>query len=178
MQLPLFEYSQFVSTLTSGYPEIIWYVPSLVLAILALTAFIDARTARVPTMPLLFVLVASFLALAFFAGWVPAFERAYPVVLPVIILCFINVACVKFTKHDAFGMGDVKWTAVAAFAFGLWPVFWAWVIGAWLALIWLGFRRIIKRLGSQNYQGYLYVHFVPFLFLGLCLALLFNLQTL
>lgn len=167
--------------LTADYPAAVWYVPSLVLVVLAITAVVDARTGRVPTLPLILALIGAVFSLVFFGGWMVAFERAYPVLIPVVILWSINSACVKLTRHDAFGMGDIKWSIVAAFTFGAWPLFWTWIIGAWFALMWLfvrwGVRKVSTCLGSDHYQGHAYVHFVPFLFLGLCVALLLRLQA-
>lgn len=60
--------------------------------------------------------------------------------------------------HDALGMGDAKWSALAALAFGLTPVLWAWALASWLGLLWL---LVIRR----NLRARLF--FAPFLFLAL-----------
>ncbi len=176
------DFTQFYFNLISKFPDTLWYVPVIVFAVLIGTAIWDACTGRVPTWPLLLTLVCAFAGLVTVSGFSAALTHSYPVLLPVVILCLLNALCVKMTGHDAFGMGDVKWTVLATFAFGLWPVFWAWVLGSWLALAWLGVCRLARRfltcLGSSTYQGHVYVHFVPFLLLGLCFSLLFSLQSL
>lgn len=181
IKLPSVDITQFFVSLNGDYPPSLWFVPILVLAILAVTSIVDAFTGRVPTVPLVVALLGPLLAVALVHGWMPTLERAVLALIPVLTLCLFNFICVQITRHDAFGMGDVKWTAVAAFSFGVGIVFWSWVIGAWVALIWLGLRRIarlfIPSLASEHYEGHAYVHFVPFLLVGLLLSLLFGLQA-
>lgn len=63
--------------------------------------------------------------------------------------------------HDALGMGDAKWSALAALAFGLIPVLWAWALAAWFGLLWL---LVVRR----NLRARLY--FAPFLFIALLMV--------
>ena len=184
MRFPDFQvpdYEQLMLILRAEYPAIVWYVPSLVLCVLAIAAFVDARTGRVPSMLLIFGMIGAVISYTFFSSWGEGFERFYLALIPVFILCLINYVCVQVMRHDAFGMGDVQWTGLAAFAFGPWPLFWTWVGGACLALIWLGLKRALSKVitifDSDYYEGHEYVHFVPFLFITLCAALFFGLQA-
>jgi len=151
------------------------FLTFFVLFILAIIAIVDAKTGKVPFVPLVFLFVISFVFLAVFADISLAIERIYIAILPSVILYVLNLLCVKITKHDAFGMGDIKFTFVIAFIFGLSPAIWSWFIGSWIAVLWIFIRKIIKRSSKDKYQGHIYVHFVPFLFFGLCLSLFFNL---
>ncbi len=73
----------------------------------------------------------------------------------------LNEGWYRWKKHEALGMGDAKWSAVAVLGFGLLPVLWCWGLGAILALLWLGWRRWQGHPARQ-------VYFAPFL----CIALL------
>lgn len=182
LSLPQPSLELFQDSLLSVFPTEWWGVPAAVLAALGIAAFIDARTGRVPLILLFATLIGTMGAYALMKGWMGVLEHSPELLIPAAILWIINAVTVKLFHHDAFGMGDIVWSAPAAFTFGMWPVFWAWVLGACFAILWLGVQRSFEalrtRLGSSSYAGHAYVHFVPFLFIGLCLALLFGLQTL
>lgn len=154
----------------TGYPLTLWYVPLILLSILGFASFADARTGRVPNLPLLFGFLFAVAAMAWGAGWHSAGLRLLYAVAAVVGLRVINEAYHRFMGHDAFGFGDAKWTGLAVAGFGFAPVCWAWAIGAWLGLIWMGLRVIWRKI-RPTYAGHAYVHFAPFLFLGLVAAL-------
>jgi prepilin signal peptidase PulO-like enzyme (type II secretory pathway) len=131
----------------------------LSLTVLLLTALWDAKYGVLPDTPLALT------------GWLVLAARLTQEGLPVItdltliamlatILYGANELFYRLSGRDGFGMGDVKWTMLAALAFGITPALWAWLIGAWWALGWMGARRM---LGHPTPH----VHFGPFLFLGL-----------
>jgi prepilin signal peptidase PulO-like enzyme (type II secretory pathway) len=164
--------AEVVKILTAGYPPQVWYVPSILLFILAVTSLVDARTGRVPDLPIIVGVMGGIGCLAWFFGWLPAGERLLYAIAAVLGLKFVNNFYYKLFKQDAFGFGDAKWTGLAVVAFGIVPVLWAWAVGAWLGLMWMALRwgcRWIAR--AQGQAGY--VHFAPFLLLGL-LATLFK----
>lgn len=70
----------------------------------------------------------------------------------------LNAVWRLWRGYDALGMGDAKWSALAALAFGLVPVLWAWALASWLGLLWL---LVIRR----NLRARLF--FAPFLFVAL-----------
>jgi len=162
--------SDIIKILTADYPPAVWYVPSLVLVVLALTALYDARTGRVPDLPIALGFLGAICSLAWAADWFVAGERFLYALAAVIVLRLANNLYFKLFHRDAFGFGDAKWTGLAVAGFGIIPVCWAWGIGAWLALIWLGLRRVIAALRTA-YDGEVYVHFAPFLLLGLVASL-------
>jgi prepilin signal peptidase PulO-like enzyme (type II secretory pathway) len=94
-----------------------------------------------------------------------------------IVLWGANQLYYMAVKRDAFGMGDAKWTALAVAAFGFKPALWAWVIGAWLGLGWMAVkkihsfaRKLVAAQASEENSGD-YIHFAPFLFVGLLAGL-------
>lgn len=153
-----------------GYPPPLVFVPFLVLLFLAAAAFVDARTGKVPDALIGSGLLLSVASLAWGSGWFIGGERLLYVVASIYALKLINNLYYRLFNHDAFGFGDAKWTGLAVAGFGLAPVCWAWIVGAWLALFWMGLRSLWLKV-HQTYGGHSYVHFVPFLFSGLCLAL-------
>jgi len=159
-----------VRILTAGYPDPIWYVPTLVLLVLAYVSFVDARTGRVPDLPVALGLIGSLCSLAWYAGWFVAGERLLLVLAVIVALRLVNVIYFRFFNKDALGFGDAKWTGLAVAAFDVAPVAWGWGVAAWLALIWLGLGRVVHVFRS-TYNGKVYVHFAPFLCLGLIVAL-------
>ncbi len=155
----------------TGYPSTLWYVPLFLLVLLGFVSFVDARTGRVPDLPLLLGGLVAVAVLAWGAGWASAGLRLLYVVGAVVSLRLLNEGYYRLFGHDAFGFGDAKWTGLAVAGFGLAPVCWAWVFGAWLGVIWLGLRVVWRKV-RPTYAGQAYVHFAPFLFLGLVVALL------
>lgn len=153
-----------------GFSPVFGFIPFLVLFFLAVASIADARTGRVPDSVIAVGLFITIASLAWGSGWLLAGERVVYIVAAVLALRLVNYVYFYFCNHDAFGFGDAKWTGLAVAGFGFVPVCWAWVIGAWLALIWMGCRWLWRNV-SPTYGGHVYVHFAPFLFLGLILAL-------
>lgn len=133
------------------------------IAVLALlyTAVVDARTGLVPPVPL------AIASLALMAGLVlNGSERAFTA--PLYALAFyagvflINEVHYRLTQRDALGLGDAHWSLVSVLAFGVPATLMAWGAGAWLGLLWLGMRKLVRKPAGQ-------VYFVPFLFIALLL---------
>lgn len=163
-----FDLSTLFSFLSLRPPHGAWYYTGLLLSLLGLAALIDARRGRVPDSLVLPALAAAILLSAFYEGWLLAGVRMATAAAAFFVLKSLNGAYFMLTNRDAFGMGDAKWTAAAVAGFGLESAFWAWVFGAWLGLAWFALRFVIgflfPRLAARGY-----VHFVPFLFIGLLL---------
>jgi prepilin signal peptidase PulO-like enzyme (type II secretory pathway) len=144
--------------------------------VLAVTAVIDARTGRVPDRWLMVGAAFGFLCLLEGANVMSAgyglftfrtvTQRLLSCVLLGAGLWSINEIYRFIRHHDALGMGDAKWSMLAAMVFGAWPVVFAWFVGAWLALGWLFAKRKLKLRHDR-------VYFVPFLLLGLLIVKLF-----
>lgn len=162
---------------TSLPPEA-WWVALPVLLILGAAALMDAMSGKVPdhyTLTGILLLTAMH---GIYTGW-DAASLQFALALGIIMLLWlINQGLVKIWKRDAFGMGDAKWSALAALAFGWEAVVIAWVIGSWLALLWMMIRRIkVSPVATGSISksapamaGVVsgnYVHFAPFLLLGL-----------
>lgn len=132
-------------------------------ALLALlyTAVVDARTGLVPPLPLA---VAGLLLMAGLI--IDNSSRDYAAPLHAILfycgVFAVNEAHYRLTGRDALGLGDAHWSLVAVLAYGMPVTLMAWGVGAWLAIIWLGLRRLIGEPSGQ-------VYFVPFLFVALIL---------
>lgn len=152
--------------LRTGFPPSVWCIPFFVLAMLAIASFHDARTGRVPDVVLGVGGFVALAGLAWGAGWMVAGARLVMALGSVVVLYMANNLYYRLNGHDAFGFGDAKWTGLAVAGFGWQPACWAWVWGAWLALLWLALRWLWRKV-SPTYGGHFYVHFAPFLFLGL-----------
>jgi len=162
--------AEIIRILTAEYPVAVWFVPSIVLLILLFVSFVDARTGRLPDLPMAVGAVGAVFALAWYAGWLVAGERLLLAIAAVAVVRLANGLYFRLFHRDALGFGDAKWTGLAVIAFGVAPVAWGWVIGAWLGLIWLGVSALVSRFRSTN-NGEVYLHFAPFLVLGLIVAL-------
>ncbi len=139
------------------------WIALLVWAILAGTAYVDARSGRVPNKPL--VAGALFVSVCYLFIGPPELllEQIAWALLCGFVIWAINAIWYSLRKHDALGMGDAKWSMLAALGFGVEPVFWAWVVAAWLALGWIAITRL-RRLSIKR------VFFAPFLLAGLALV--------
>lgn len=146
------------------------FLPYAILGILGLAALVDAFTGRVPNSLVLIGVSSVIFLSASYEGWTRAGGRLFVAFLAFTLLKTINRVYISLCRRDAFGMGDAKWTALAAMAFGLPNVFWAWVIGAWLGLVWMLLRRLVGYV-FPLFRSYGYIHFAPFLFAGLVLRL-------
>ncbi|MGB4102200.1 MAG: hypothetical protein WBK91_09895 [Alphaproteobacteria bacterium] len=132
----------------------------LVWAVLAGTAYVDARRGRVPDLPLLGGALAVSVAMLWVQPPQMLLERGALALAVGGAIWGGNELWYRWRGQDALGMGDAKWSMLAVLAFGMMPVLWAWAIGAWLALGWMAALRLMKRKIRR-------VYFAPFL----CVAL-------
>ena len=140
-------------------PPAAWFA----VAALLFTAVYDARTGLVPPVPLALAALALMMSLID-GGATRAASAPFCALLIYIGVWAVNELHYHFMGHDALGLGDAHWSLVAALAYGPIPVLIAWGIGAWLALGWLGLRRTLGRPVTH-------VYFVPFILIGLLVAL-------
>jgi prepilin signal peptidase PulO-like enzyme (type II secretory pathway) len=145
-------------------PLAAWWIPALVLIILATTAVIDAFTSTVPD-PLIFIgMLATVAAEGFYVSWPFAASNLTIALIAAVIIWGVNQLWYRQFKHDAIGMGDAKWTLLAITAFGALPAIFAWGGGACLAVIWIALSHVVRKPARH-------VHFAPFLYLGLVAGL-------
>lgn len=135
----------------------------LVWATLAGTAYVDARTGRVPDLPLLVGALVVSTAMLVLQPAQLLLERGALALAVGGAIWGGNELWYRWRGQDALGMGDAKWSMLAVFAFGVMPVLWAWVVGAWLALGWMAALRLMKRKIRR-------VYFAPFLCIGLAVV--------
>jgi leader peptidase (prepilin peptidase)/N-methyltransferase len=140
-----------------------WLAPA-VLLLLAFGAAIDARSKRVPDQIIIVGVALTSVTQGFYVGWHYAGRHLLIAFAAGLTLYIINEIWFRLRKRDALGMGDAKWTMLAVDCFGPLPAFFAWVIGAWLALGWMLLARLAKRKIAR-------VAFAPFLFIGLLAGL-------
>lgn len=145
-------------------PPDIWWVTGLVFLILLLTAGIDAFTATIPDGLIFFGLLAITGMQGFYGSWTLAAHHLGEGMAAGFIIWTINEIWFRITRADALGMGDAKWTMLATACFGWRPALYAWTIGAFVALLWLGAARLCGTRLSR-------VTFGPFLLIGLCASL-------
>ncbi|HEU0118380.1 MAG TPA: prepilin peptidase [Alphaproteobacteria bacterium] len=145
-------------------PPEAWWLTALVLIVLASSAAVDAFTSTVPD-PLVFLgLLAVTGTQGVYVSWPFAAAHLAWAIAAAACLWAINMAWYYAFKQDAIGMGDAKWTMLAVACFGLTPAFYAWGIGAVLAILYLGAAKLVR------YQ-LMHVYFAPFLFIGLIAGL-------
>ena len=148
------------SRTAEGLAPDLWWVPALVLFILALAATIDAYTAIIPD-PLIF---AGLLAVVGMQGigvsWPFAAAHLAYAFAAMLVIWGINELWYRFFHQDALGMGDGKWTMLAVACFGSAAGVIAWGVGACLAILWIG---VFSLMGYRTTR----VHFAPFLLVGL-----------
>jgi len=139
------------------------WLPLALYLILLATAAWDARTGIVPNLPLA---VGAALALAgqcWQFGWHGLWQAALSGAGLWAAIWGLNELWYRRTGRDAVGMGDAKWSALAAIGFGVAPAIMAWFIGAWVAIVWIGVSYAAKRPIRK-------VYFAPFLLCGLSIA--------
>lgn len=159
-----------LASLPGPQPEQAWFLLPVVLGTLGLTALIDARTGRVPDSILFIGYVTALGSSAAYEGWNTAFIRVAMTLAVVAVLWFVNRFFRYLWQRDAFGMGDAKWTGLAVLGLSLSPALWAWIYGAWLGVAWMGLRWLAGLIWPQL-RGEGYVHFAPFLFIGLLISM-------
>lgn len=161
----------FLNTLPPAFTnETPYYAMWLVFAALGWTAWRDAWTGRV-SRPWI---IAGFLVAIFASqqaeGWYLAGVRLTVAMAVFVALRLLNEVYFQLLRRDPYGYGDMRWSALAAYAFGVVPTFWAWIFGAWLGVIFLGLSWLISALFDRpRPRGF--IHFAPFLLVGLLLAL-------
>ena len=153
-----------LSHATTLLPPEAWWVPGLVLIVLACSSAVDAGTATVPDWLTLPGILGVVTAYGVFVSWPIAGERLGLALGIGFVLWSLNTLWYYVREQDAIGMGDAKWTMMATACFDLQPCLYAWGIGACLALLWMGLLRIARVTIDR-------VYFAPFLFLGLLLGL-------
>ena len=156
-------FATFAQTMPGIPTEVGWLAP-VILLVLALAAAIDARTGHVPDSLILGGIFFTTAAEGFSVDWPYAGYLLAKGLVAGFALYMVNELYYRIQKRDAFGMGDAKWTVLAISCFGLLPALFAWVIGACLALVWMGAAKIAKHPIGQ-------VHFAPFLWIGLCVGI-------
>ncbi len=154
----------FIMKSIDGLPAEIWWFPTCVLVVLMATAAIDAWSGIVPDLFILPGFLAVILLLGFYVSWPLAGQRFALGFGIYILVLLLNIMWTLLFKNNALGMGDAKWSMMAVAAYGILPVGIAWGIGAWLAIAWLIVTKLLRRPVA-------YVHFAPFLFVGLIMGL-------
>lgn len=150
----------------AGMPPESWVLFAVILCILGVTAAVDARRGIVPDMPLAIGAVSVVVGLGLYGNAILALQALGKGLAAGAVVWGINEIYFRLRGQEALGMGDAKWTVLAVATFGVAPGLVAWGVGAWLALGWLGVRRFILRRTAPH------LHFAPFLFGGLVLALI------
>ena len=140
------------------------WLPLGIVVILFATAAWDARTGIVPNIPLLIGGIAIIAGRFMTKGFPDAIVHLAMAAGLWAVLWAFNEFWYRFFQKDAIGMGDAKWTALAAATFGVLPCVLAWFIGSWVAILWIGLSYLIRRRISK-------VYFAPFLFCGLMVGL-------
>lgn len=141
-------------------PSEAWWLAIVVFLILGVAAVRDAFTGRVPDPLVFFGLLLTVAAQGFLVSWPFASRRLTLGLLALFAIWLVNQLWYRMKKRDALGMGDAKWTLLAVSCFGPEIGAFAWLLGAWLALFWMGALRVLKRPIAH-------VHFAPFLFVAL-----------
>lgn len=149
----------FVLSIPDMPPEA-WWVGGLLLLLLGAAAAIDMVTGIVPD-PLILLGIAGIVAAeGAFVSWPFGAHQLTWGLVALAIIWGINEIWFRAFKHDALGMGDGKWSMLAVTGFGGLPVLCAWGVGAVLGSAWILAQLIARRKNP-------YVHFAPFLFVGL-----------
>jgi prepilin signal peptidase PulO-like enzyme (type II secretory pathway) len=146
--------------LVEPLPQEAWLLPALILLVLGVTAVVDAFTGKIADLAIVGGLLVVVAVFGFNGHWQTAAQHLGYGLGAAMVVWLVNQIYFNLTHRDAIGMGDAKWTALAAAALGLKPVLIAWVVGAWLGIIFLGLARLFR---ARLYQ----LHFAPFLFVGL-----------
>jgi prepilin signal peptidase PulO-like enzyme (type II secretory pathway) len=147
-----------------GMPPDYWWVTAFVLVILGMAATIDAFTTVVPDGLIFLGMLALALAQGTNVSWTVAGIHLFQGIIAAVLIWLINLLWYLRFEHDALGMGDAKWTALAVACFGIAPGLWAWGLGSILAVIAIGVAFLLRYQVTQ-------VTFAPFLFIGLAVGL-------
>jgi prepilin signal peptidase PulO-like enzyme (type II secretory pathway) len=151
------------------------YIAIVLLIVLGVAAAIDGQTGRVPDNILIMGAALSLFANVLLESPVFAAHRLGYALGTLFLLWALNELYYKIRKRDGFGFGDAKWTALAVMAFGVKPALYAWIVGSWLALLWIGVRRFVPQKEpafSEDKGGA--VFFLPFLYFGLLAGICFG----
>ncbi len=150
-----------VAAAAPAMPPDFWWVTLAVFLLLFLAAAIDAVSKRVPDAITIWGLLALTGMQGVYTSWPEAAQHLRLALGVGFAIWALNAFWFRLFKYDALGMGDAKWSALAASAFGLAPVLVAWGVGAILACAFLLAARLARRKISHP-------AFAPFLMIGLC----------
>ena len=145
-------------------PVDIYWVPPLVFLLLFIASIVDAFTGRVPDV---IIFLGSFIvtgAIGLVESWPAAAVNLGYGIAAGFIIWMLNEVWFVMRKEDAIGMGDAKWTLLAALCFGWQALVVAWGAGALIAICWMYGARAVGRKISH-------VHFAPFLLVGLVVGI-------
>jgi prepilin signal peptidase PulO-like enzyme (type II secretory pathway) len=149
----------FANAMADMPPET-WWVAVIALLILGTGAVVDLFKGIIPDPLIFFGMIGIVAAKGIYVAWPFAAHQMTWGLVAAAIIWAINEGWHRLFKHDALGMGDAKWSMLAVTCFGAMPVIIAWGIGALLGSVWIILQKIARR-------GTVYVHFAPFLFIGL-----------
>ncbi|MDD3288764.1 MAG: hypothetical protein PHX43_07175 [Alphaproteobacteria bacterium] len=179
--MDLNEIERILSPLATGMPAGAFWLSLFVLVILAITAIIDAFTAKVPDNFILFGFAVVIVTQGVCVDWPFAANRLAMGIATAVGLYGLNQLWYKFFHYDGFGMGDAKWTALAVSTFHFVPVAIAWILGAWLGILWLGLLYLLYSVRNvlriKKLRKPTHVHFAPFLLIGLIIGLYMRAMT-
>ncbi len=147
-----------------------WWVGAIALILLSAAAAIDARSGRIPDILVLPGVAIVTFGRGIYNGMPEADDRLLQGFIAAALVWVINQIWRRLTGNHALGMGDGKWSWLAVTTFGPLSVAVAWGIGACLASM-----RII--VGHIRGEPTVYVHFAPYLMIGLALALTMRLNN-
>jgi prepilin signal peptidase PulO-like enzyme (type II secretory pathway) len=145
-------------------PPEAWWVAAIALVVLGTAAAIDLFKGIVPDPLIFFGMIGIVAAKGMYVEWPFAAHQMTWGILAAAIIWGINELWHRLFKHDALGLGDAKWSMLAVTCFGALPVLFAWGIGAILGSIWIVLQKIARRKNP-------YLHFAPFLFMGLIIGI-------
>jgi leader peptidase (prepilin peptidase)/N-methyltransferase len=145
------------------FPPAYWWVTAAVFLLLVLAAWIDFRHHIVPDALVILGLLAITGLQGIYMSWPDAAHHLRDAIIAGFAIWGVNAIWFRAFHHDALGMGDAKWSALAASSFGLMPLLFTWGIGAVLACIFLTGASLAHRKIAH-------LPFVPFLMVGLCLS--------
>lgn len=153
----------FASCIPDMPPET-WWVAPLFLGVLGAAAAVDLFKGIVPDPIIFFGMIGIVAVKGMWVEWPHAAHQMTFGLIAAALIWGLNEGWHRLFKHDALGLGDAKWSMLAVTVFGALPVLYAWGVGAVLGSAWIGAQKIARRPQP-------YVHFAPFLFIGLCFGL-------
>lgn len=141
-------------------PPEAWWVAVIALLVLGASAGVDLVKGIVPDPMIFFGMIGIVAAKGIYVNWPFSAHQMTWGLIAAAIIWGVNELWFRIFKHDALGLGDAKWSMLAVTCFGPFAVLFAWGIGALLGSFWIGVQKLARR-------PKVYVHFAPFLFVGL-----------